>query len=91
MSEKSRIEEMAQQLKELREEVAQLKDGDHEADTEVLKNDPSVKSYEMGNVLMAASLKIPRLIAMDKEAIRNFMKNYEEYEVLAPAELVREP
>jgi len=91
MSEKSRIEEMAQQLKELREEVAQLKDGDQEADTEVLKNDPSVRSYEMGNVLMAASLKIPRLIAMDKEAIRNFMKNYEEYEVLAPAELVREP
>ena len=42
MSEKSRIEEMAQQLKELREEIVQLKDGDQEVETEVLKNDPSV-------------------------------------------------
>ena len=56
-----------------------LKGADKEVDpdalTEELKKDPSDRGYEMGNVLMAANLKIPRLIAMERDAIRIFMKN----------------
>ena len=46
-----------------------------------------VNPLDISELLTAASIRLPRLMKPTKEGIKEFMKRYEEYQLLAPASL----